>query len=522
MKTSKFLVITGANGYLGQHTIKKAISEGWSVVGIVRREEAAKDIQLLGAKPIIIKDFNVESLKNAITKCRSIIHFRGAVCGSKEKFEKINVEGVQVIIDASKQIGVSRIIFPSGLGVDQYGKADWATNEYFNSKLRAEQKLKEGGVPFVIFRPSYILGPGDELIPNLIDQIGTGEVPIAGSGDIPMQPIYVEDAVAAFIAAAEGKGDDNKIYDLVGPETINMNNLVDLVVKNLKNLGFNIPFPRIKNISYNQALDQLELCKEMIDVMRCNVISNGNIAAKALDYKLSDLRKAINASVVAKMFPQEESGKKAIVLLSGGIDSATALYWAKQEGYNLIAISFNYNLRPESEKKAALKLTSNLGINIIEVPIEYLKEAIDLRVEGLPVPSAFNSPEGFIPVRNLVFYSLAAYYAEVYGCSYIIGGHIAVDSEKFPDASITFFKKLEKIINKSKHPKDHSINKIILPLINLTKVDVIKLANELGVPFEWTWSCYSDGEVPCGQCFNCIKRKEAFKELGFSDTLFSL
>ena len=77
------------------------------------------------------------------------------------------------------------------------------------------------------------------------------------------------------------------------------------------------------------------------------------------------------------------------------------------------------------------------------------------------------------------------------------------------------------IVNNSKHPKDHIKIKILLPLIKMTKIEVIQLARELNVPLEWTWSCYSDGENPCGQCSNCLKRIEAFKELGFSEDFLS-
>ena len=514
MTNSKTLAITGANGFLGKHTIEAAISKGWDVIGIVRREEAAKEVESIGAKAIIIKNFNTDSLKKILVGCKAVIHFRGVVCGSKELFETINIEGMRILVNVAKEIDLPRIIFPSGLGVDLYGEVEWATNEYFRSKKEAERILKEGKVCYTIFRPSYILGPHDELIPDLIEQIGEGIIQIAGNGDIPMQPVFVKDATNAFLTAAEGKGGDNQIFDLVGPKIIDLRTLIDMVVENMSNLGFNLPPPRIQNIPYNEAPEKLEICKEMIDVMRCNVTSDGTIAAKVLGYQLTNVNEAIKASIKAKMFIKEDKvEKEAIILLSGGIDSATTLYWAKREGYKLIAISFNYNLRPEREKKAALKLAKGMGIKLIEVPIEYLKEAIDLRIEGFTIPSALHAPEGFIPARNLVFYSIAAYYAEIYGCKFIIGGHNSADINLFPDANIHFFKDLEKLINRGKHKQDKSKISILIPLITLNKIEVIKLAKDLKVPIEWTWSCYSDGEEPCGQCSSCVKRKEAFDNL---------
>ena len=519
----KKLAITGANGYLGKHTINIAIKKGWEIVGIVRRDDAAIEVESLGAKAIVIKEFNLDSLKNVLTGCKAVLHFRGVVCGSNELFEKINIDGIRILVEASFEAKVPRIIFPSGLGVDRYGKEEWANDAYFYSKNEAEHILKQGKVPYIIFRPSYILGPNDELIPELIDQIGKGIVHVAGNGKIPMQPIYIKDAVEAFLAAADGEGDNNQIFNLVGPKIINMLELIELVVKNMVELGFNIPHPRINHIKFEEAPEQLGICKEMIDVMRCDITSNDNIAAEALGYKLSDLNEAIKAAIITKMAPKERNMRKhALILLSGGIDSAIALHWAYNEDYDLIALSFNYNLRPENEKKAALKLAENLGVKIIEIPLPYIKEAIDLRIEGFPIPSAVHAPEGFIPSRNLVFYSIAAYFAEVYSCKVIIGGHIAADPKKFPDAAPSFFKSLEKLINKGKHSNDKTTIKLLLPLAKMTKLDVIKLAKKLNVPLKWTWSCYSDGDQPCGKCASCHKRKEAFLDLNYPDPKFSL
>jgi 7-cyano-7-deazaguanine synthase len=108
-----------------------------------------------------------------------------------------------------------------------------------------------------------------------------------------------------------------------------------------------------------------------------------------------------------------------------------------------------------------------------------------------------------------VFYSIAAYFAEAYGCSVIIGGHILADTDQFPDASYNFFKSLEQLINRGKHKRENTNIEILLPLIKLSKSEVVKLAKNLSVPLELTWSCYSDGEKPCGQCSSCLKRKKA-------------
>ncbi|HEY0089283.1 MAG TPA: NAD(P)H-binding protein, partial [Candidatus Lokiarchaeia archaeon] len=160
MKEKKLAVI-GANGFLGKHTIQRAIKKGWKVIGIVRRDEAAREIESLGAQSYIFKEFKEENLSKAFKGCKAVIHFANVVCGSLEIFRRVNVEGTQAVVKAAEQSKISRIIYPSGLGTGEYGKIEWANNEYFRSKKLSEEIIQKGKVPFVIFRPSYILGPND-------------------------------------------------------------------------------------------------------------------------------------------------------------------------------------------------------------------------------------------------------------------------------------------------------------------------------------------------------------------------
>ncbi len=521
---SKRIAVLGANGYLGINLTKKAISQGLDVHAIVRREEVVKGLELLGANVSIVKGFEIDSLKKIFNNSDVVFHFANVVCGTKEIFQKVNVESLKNILEASRLANVSRIIYPSGLGVDKYNKLDWAKNEYFRTKFEAEKLIKNNTVPYVIFRPSYILGPNDELIPEIINQIVDGEVIIAGDGDVPMKPIYLDDALSAFLSAAFNENSKNKSYNLVGPKIITMNNLVEMVIIKLAEVGFNVPRPKISHIPYDQAPEKLDLCIEMVDVMRCNLTPDGDETAKELGINLSPLQKAIESAILAEIGTKSNdyNDKRAILLLSGGIDSATSLYWGIKQGYEIIALSLLYKWRAKNEILAARMLAKKTKIKLIETSITFIEQATDLKMEGYSIPSVTQAPQGFIPMKNLIFYSLAAYFAEAYGCKFIIGGQISTDTKTFPDATPNFFNLLSNLINSSKHNSDKNKIKILFPLIDLNKSKVVKLAKEMKVPFEHTWSCYGDFTRPCNKCIPCINRKKAFLDNKLKDPDFKI
>jgi 7-cyano-7-deazaguanine synthase len=204
----------------------------------------------------------------------------------------------------------------------------------------------------------------------------------------------------------------------------------------------------------------------------------------------------------------------ALVLLSGGLDSAAALVWAHRNFNPVAAISFQYHLRPTRERIAVFRLLQYYPARLIEVPLPFLKEASDHNpVLGEKVP------QGYVSNRNLIFYSIAAHFAEMRNCDVIVGGHTAEDQDDFPDASISFMKKLEQLANEALQLKKIRIE---LPLSHDSKIQVLEKALEWNLPLECTWSCYWDQSSPCGKCISCMERAEAFKKLGKIDPLCTI
>lgn len=209
---------------------------------------------------------------------------------------------------------------------------------------------------------------------------------------------------------------------------------------------------------------------------------------------------------------------RAIVLLSGGLDSAVTLYWARSQGWEVFPIEFEYHERPERERRACEALLAHSGItNRIVVPIGFIREIVDVPAQEMANPFLLRAPQGYIPARNLIFYSLAAYQAEILGARYIVGGHNRTDCESFPDAAKAFWDQLNQILKIAIWSYAEVQTEIVLPLIEMGKSEVIRLGSELGVPFDLTWSCYFNADQPCGACESCLEGAEAFAAATQSD-----
>ncbi|TMA00774.1 MAG: 7-cyano-7-deazaguanine synthase [Methanobacteriota archaeon] len=210
--------------------------------------------------------------------------------------------------------------------------------------------------------------------------------------------------------------------------------------------------------------------------------------------------------------------ERAIVLLSGGVDSAVALWWAKKQGWDIRPLTFDYFGRPKRENGAVRALTSQAETAPIRhVDLPFLKEVDDLRKEGFENRILLDSPEGYIPGRNLIFYGLAGYYAELDAARYLVGGHNGVDPESFPDSSPKFFNFLNSMFHLSLWSYDKAPVQILVPLSGKSKEEVVRMGLEMNVPFDVTWSCYWDRAVHCGTCVSCRERKEAFSAVGVED-----
>lgn len=184
-------------------------------------------------------------------------------------------------------------------------------------------------------------------------------------------------------------------------------------------------------------------------------------------------------------------------------------------------LTFHYHRRPPQEKEATRTLLgrSRCDQTLVEVDLPFLMDVDDLRERGSGNPALGDAPGTYVPARNLIFYSLAAYYGEVLAAHWLVGGHNGADGGTFPDATPGFFEGFNALLDIGLLNQSMPPLRVINPLQGLTKNQVIKLGLELSVPFAVTWSCHFDRDVPCGRCASCRERARAFEKVGTDDPL---
>jgi 7-cyano-7-deazaguanine synthase len=222
---------------------------------------------------------------------------------------------------------------------------------------------------------------------------------------------------------------------------------------------------------------------------------------------------------------------KAVCLLSGGLDSTTAAAWAKREGHELHALGIDYGQRHRIELERGEKIARQLGCKQRRVV------SVDLRaIGGSALTSAIAVPKDrsheaigqgvpvtYVPARNTVFLACALGFAEVIGARAIVIGANVLDSSGYPDCRPAFldaFEKLAAVATAAATERGETV-KILAPLVQLSKKEIVKLALELGAPLELTWSCYDPqpGEKACGRCDSCQLRLKGFAEAGAKDPI---
>lgn len=218
--------------------------------------------------------------------------------------------------------------------------------------------------------------------------------------------------------------------------------------------------------------------------------------------------------------------KKCVVLLSGGLDSTTTLFYVLHKKFSPVCLIFDYGQRHKKEVDHAVNIAKYLKLKYYVVKISFPWKGSSLIDKNIPIPyhKKINPaviPSTYVPARNLIFLSYAVSLAETIKAKYIFYGANQLDYSGYPDCRKSFIEMLQKTVEVGTKAgvKGEKI-KIKAPLINYTKSEIVKLAVKLGVPLHLTWSCYKGGKKPCGKCDACKLRYLAFKKAKIKDPAF--
>jgi 7-cyano-7-deazaguanine synthase len=221
-----------------------------------------------------------------------------------------------------------------------------------------------------------------------------------------------------------------------------------------------------------------------------------------------------------------EISEKAVVLLSGGIDSTVTLYLARRE-FVCSCIIFDYGQRHRKEIHSAKSIAEITGCEYKLVKFNLPWDGSALLDGGCAIPKnrlpqqmKEGIPPTYVPARNTIFLSFALSFAETIGASLIFIGANHIDYSGYPDCRPSYFEAYEELIKLgTKVGVEGKRIRIEAPLIEKTKGEIITLGAKLGVPFDKTWSCYEGGEFPCGGCDSCLLRTKGFAEAKVDDPL---
>ena len=227
----------------------------------------------------------------------------------------------------------------------------------------------------------------------------------------------------------------------------------------------------------------------------------------------------------------KDAAKRAVILLSGGLDSATVLAIAKSEGYEIYALSFSYGQRHAWELEGAKRVAAAAGVaehRIVNIDLRAfggsaLTADIDVPKGREPDEMARGIPITYVPARNTIFLAFALAWAEVLGASDIFLGVNALDYSGYPDCRPEFIEAFERMANRATKAGVEGRQNLHIhaPLIAMTKAQIIATGRELGVDYGLTSSCYDPGPTgaPCGECDSCLLRQKGFRENGLDDPI---
>lgn len=217
------ILVTGATGFVGSHVVAALRAAGRPVRVLARSPARAAAQQALGCQVAVGDLTQPSTVERAVEGCEAVVHLVSIIAGSPEDFRRVMIDGTRTLVDAAKQAGVRRFVLMSALGVSEETKG---LVPYFGAKHAMEELVRESGLPWVILRPSFILGHGGGVLPLFARVVRYAPVtPVLGTGKQRIQPIDVDDVAACVARAVDLPQAENRVLELGGPDIVTWDEL---------------------------------------------------------------------------------------------------------------------------------------------------------------------------------------------------------------------------------------------------------------------------------------------------------
>jgi uncharacterized protein YbjT (DUF2867 family) len=215
------ILVTGATGFVGPKVAHALRAGGRDVRALVRSPSRGKTLEAWGCELAVGDVTDAESVRRAAEGCDAVVHLVAIRQGRPEQFQRVMVQGTRNLIAAAKGAGAQRFVLMSALGTDESTKD---LVPYYGAKWQQEQDLEASGVPYVIFRPSFVFGSDGGILPTFVRLAKlTPATPIIGSGEQRIQPIWVDDVAAYFAASVDPGAPTGRTFELGGPDAVSWN-----------------------------------------------------------------------------------------------------------------------------------------------------------------------------------------------------------------------------------------------------------------------------------------------------------
>ena len=215
------ILLTGATGFVGPRIVHALRAEARPVRALVRDESAGEPLRELGCETVVGDMTDLASLRRAVEGCDTVVHLVAILTGKPEDFERVMSQGTRDLVAAAQDAGIRRFILMSALGTDERTRS---LVPYYGAKWEMEQVVKASGLEHVIFRPSFVFGPGGGALAQFRRIAKLAPVtPIVGSGTQRIQPIWIDDVAAYFAAAVDKPEAANRTFELGGPDVVTWN-----------------------------------------------------------------------------------------------------------------------------------------------------------------------------------------------------------------------------------------------------------------------------------------------------------